>query len=66
MSATILAGKIGVANFFYGCYRVNYVIEDDRSFGLFEAPIRPIGLFQALGAAMLLAGLIITQVTNGK
>ena len=35
-------------------------------FGLFRAPIRPINLLQALGAVMLLVGLIITQVANGK
>ena len=35
-------------------------------FGFLGAPIWPINLSQALGAAMLLADLIITQVTNGK
>ena len=35
-------------------------------FGLLGAPIWPINLSQALGAVMLLAGLIINQVTNGK
>ena len=35
-------------------------------FGFLGAPIWPINLSQALGAVMLLAGLIITQVTNGE
>ena len=36
------------------------------NFGLFGARIRPINLLQALGAVMLLVGLIITQIANGK
>ena len=35
-------------------------------FGVFGAPIRPINLLKALGAVVLLVGLIITQVANGK
>ena len=49
ISATVLAGKIGVANF-----------------GLFGAPIRPVNLLQLGGASMLLGGLVITQLANGK
>ena len=65
LSATVWLGRL-VLLIFYGCYRANYVIEGNRSLWLFGAPIWPINLLQALGAAMLLADLIITQVTNGK
>ena len=67
MSTTVLAGKIGVANFILmavtGQIMSSMVIDH---FGLFGVPIRPINLLQALGAVMLLVGLIITQVANGK
>ena len=67
LSATVLAGKIGVANFILmavtGQIMSSMIIDH---FGLFGAPIRPINLLQALGAVMLLVGLIITQVANGK
>ena len=67
LSATVLAGKIGVANFFLmavtGQIISSMVI---YHLGLFGAPSRPINLLQALGAVMLLVGLIITQVANGK
>jgi transporter family-2 protein len=35
-------------------------------FGLFGAPIRPVNLLQLGGAIMLLGGLVITQLANGK
>ena len=67
MGATVLAGKIGVANFILmavtGQIMSSTTIDH---FGLFGARIGPINLLQALGALMLLVGLIITQVANGK
>ena len=67
LSATVLAGKIGVANFILMAVtgQIMSLMVIDH-FGLFGAPIRPINLLQALGAVMLLVGLIITQVANGK
>ena len=67
LSATVLAGKIGVANFILMAVTeqiMSSMIIDH--FGFFGAPIRPINLLQELGAVMLLVGLIITQVANGK
>ena len=67
LSAAVLAGKIGVANFILmavtGQIMSSMTIDH---FGLFGARIRSINLLQALGAVMLLVGLIITQVANGK
>ena len=67
LSATVLAGKIGVANFILmavtGQIISSLVIDQ---FGFFGAPIRPINFLQFTGASVLLIGLIITQVANGK
>ena len=35
-------------------------------FGLFGAPVRPANLLQVGGAALLLVGLVTTQLANGK
>ena len=66
LSATVLAGKIGVANFFMAVTGQTMSSKIIDHFGFLGAPIWPINLSQALGAVMLLAGSIITQVTNGK
>ena len=66
LSATVLAGKIGVANFFMAVTGQTMSSKIIDHFGFLGAPIWPINLSQALGAVVLLAGLIITQVTNGK
>jgi transporter family-2 protein len=66
LSATVLAGRIGVANFFMAVTGQTMSSKIIDHFGFLGAPIWPINLSQALGAVMLLAGLIITQVTNGK
>ena len=67
LSATVLAGKIGVSNFILmavtGQIMSSMIIDQ---FGLLVAPIRPINLLQAPGVIMLLVGLLITHVANGK
>ena len=67
ISATVLAGKIGVANFIVmavsGQIIVSLLIDH---FGLFGAPIRPVNLLQLIGSVMLLVGLVVTQLANGK
>ena len=67
LSATILAGKIGVANFILMAVTGQIIssLAIDH-FGLFDAPIRPINFLQLAGATMLLIGLIVTQVANEK
>ena len=66
LSATVLAGKIGVANFFMAVIGQTMSSKIIDHCGFLGAPIWPINFSQALGAVMLLAGLIIIQVTNGK
>ena len=67
LSATVLAGKIGVDNFILmavtGQIMSSMMIDH---LGLFRAPIRPINFLQIGGAIMLLGGLVITQFANGK
>jgi uncharacterized membrane protein YdcZ (DUF606 family) len=67
LSATVLAGEIGVANFILmgviGQIMSLMIIDH---FGPFGAPIRPINFLQALCADMLLAALVIIQVANAK
>ena len=67
LSATVLAGKIGVANFIVMAVsgQIIFSLLIDH-FGLFGAPIRPVNLLQLGGASMLLGGLVITQLANGK
>ena len=67
LSATVLAGKIGVANFIVMAVsgQIIFSLLIDH-FGLFGAPIRPVNLLQIAGAIMLLGGLVITQFANGK
>jgi transporter family-2 protein len=67
ISATVLAGKIGVANFIVMAVsgQIIFSLLIDH-FGLFGAPIRPVNLLQFGGASMLLGGLVITQLANGK
>ena len=61
ISATVLAGKIGVANFIVMAVsgQIIFSLLIDH-FGLFGAPIRPVNLLQLGGASMLLGGLVIT------
>ena len=67
ISATVLAGKIGVANFIVmavsGQIMFSLIIDH---FGLFGAPVKPINLTQLVGAILLLVGLVTTQLANSK
>ena len=67
LSATVLAGRIGVANFILmavtGQILSSLIIDH---FGLFGAPVRPINLLQFFGATTLLVGLAITQIANSR
>ena len=67
ISATVLAGKIGVANFIVmavsGQIMFSLIIDH---FGLFGAPVKPINMTQLVGAILLLIGLATTQLANSK
>ena len=67
LSATVLANKIGVANFIVMAVsgQIIFSLMIDH-FGLFGAPVRPVNLLQVGGATLLLVGLVTTQLANGK
>jgi transporter family-2 protein len=67
ISATVLAGKIGVANFIVMAVsgQIIFSLMIDH-FGLFGAAARPVNMTQLGGAALLLIGLAITQLASTK
>ena len=67
ISATVLAPKIGVANFIVMAVssQILFSLMIDH-FGLFGAPIKPISITQLFGAVMLLIGLATTQLASSK
>ena len=67
ISATVLAPKIGVANFIVMAVssQILFFLMIDH-FGLFGAPVKPISITQLFGAVMLLIGLAITQLASNK
>ena len=67
ISATVLAPKIGVANFIVMAVssQILFSLMIDH-FGLFGAPVKPISITQLFGAVMLLIGLATTQLAGSK
>ena len=67
ISATVLAPKIGVANFIVMAVssQILFSLMIDH-FGLFGAPVKPINMAQLFGAVMLLIGLATTQLASSK
>ena len=67
ISATVLAPKIGVANFIVMAVSSQILcsLMIDH-FGLFRAPEKPISMTQLFGAVMLLIGLATTQLASSK
>ena len=67
ISATVLAGKIGVANFIVMAVsgQILFSLMIDH-FGLFGAPVKPINMTQLVGAVLLLIGLATTQLASSK
>ena len=67
ISATVLAPKIGVANFIVMAVssQILFSLMIDH-FGLFGAPVKPINMAQLFGAVMLLIGLATTQLAGSK
>ena len=67
ISATLLAPRIGVANFIVCAVTAQIVISllIDH-FGLFGATVRPVTTIKLLGAALLLSGLAMTQLAEAK
>jgi transporter family-2 protein len=67
ISATVLASKIGVANFIVMAVsgQIMFSLMIDH-FGLFGAPVKPINMTQLVGAVLLLIGLATTQLASSK
>mgnify|MGYP003345864624 FL=1 len=67
ISATLLAPRIGVANFIVCAVTAQIVISllIDH-FGLFGATARPVTTVKLLGVALLLGGLALTQLAEAK
>ena len=67
ISATVLAPKIGVANFIVMAVssQILFSLMIDH-FGLFGAPVKPISISQLFGAVMLVIGLATTQLASSK
>lgn len=67
ISATVLAPKIGVANFIVMAVssQILFSLMIDH-FGFFGAPIKPVNLVQLGGVVLLLLGLATTQLASAK
>ena len=67
ISATVLAPKIGVANFIVMAVssQILFSLMIDH-YGLFGAPVKPISMIQLFGAIMMVIGLATTQLASGK
>ena len=67
ISATVLAPKIGVANFIVMAVssQILFSLMIDH-FGLFGAPVKPVDLTKIFGAGLLLLGVAITQLTPSR
>ena len=67
ISATVLAPKIGVANFIVMAVssQILFSLMIDH-YGLFGAPVKPISMIQLFGAVMMVIGLATTQLASSK
>jgi transporter family-2 protein len=67
ISATVLAPRIGVANFIVMAVssQILFSLVIDH-FGFFGAPIKPVNVTQVGGIFLLLAGLATTQLSSAK
>ena len=67
ISATILAPRIGVANFIVCAVSAQIIVSVViDNFGLLGAVVRPVSLTRLFGVGLLIVGLVITQVADGK
>ncbi len=66
-SATFLAPRMGVANFIVCAVSAQIVVSVViDNYGLLGAALRPVSLLRIGGVALLLLGLIITQLADSK
>jgi transporter family-2 protein len=63
ISATLLAPRIGLANFIVCAVSAQIIISVDH-FGLLGAMVRPVSVTRLAGIGLLIAGIIVTQISD--
>ncbi len=67
LSATLLAPRIGVANFIVCAVSAQIIVSVViDNYGLLGAVVRPVNLTKLFGVGLLIVGLVITQVADAK
>ena len=65
ISATLLAPRIGLANFIVCAVSAQIIISVVIDhFGLLGAMVRPVSMTRLIGIGLLIAGIIVTQVSD--
>lgn len=65
ISATLLAPRIGLANFIVCAVSAQIIISVlIDHYGLLGAAVRPVSLTRLLGVGLLIAGIIVTQISD--
>jgi bacterial/archaeal transporter family-2 protein len=65
ISATLLAPRIGLANFIVCAVSAQIIISVVIDhYGLLGAAIRPVNLTRLIGVGLLIAGIIVTQISD--
>lgn len=66
ISATLLAPRIGLANFIVCAVSAQIIISVVIDhFGLLGAMVRPVSMTRLIGIGLLIAGIIVTQISDG-
>ncbi len=67
ISATLLAPRIGLANFIVCAVSAQIIISVlIDHYGLLGATIRPVSMTRLIGVALLIAGIIVTQISDNS
>ncbi|MEY3672288.1 MAG: hypothetical protein RI904_1945 [Pseudomonadota bacterium] len=67
ISATLLAPRIGLANFIVCAVSAQIIISVVIDhYGLLGAAVRPVSLTRLLGVGLLIAGIIVTQISDNS
>ncbi len=67
ISATLLAPRIGLANFIVCAVSAQIIISVVIDhFGLLGAMVRPVSMTRLLGIGLLIAGIIVTQISDSS
>ena len=67
ISATLLAPRIGLANFIVCAVSAQIIISVVIDhFGLLGAMVRPVSMTRLIGIGLLIAGIIVTQISDSE